>query len=81
MKESLIETHLDRKAAAFQQNSRAMVDRLTQIKNEEEKIRQGGGAKSIEGQHKKNRLTARERVAKLIDPKTEFFELSIYAAH
>ncbi len=81
MKESVIETHLDRKAAVFQQNSRAMVDRLTQIKNEEEKIRQGGGAKSIEGQHKKNRLTARERVAKLIDPKTEFFELSIYAAH
>jgi acetyl-CoA carboxylase carboxyltransferase component len=81
VKESVIETHLDRKTAAFQQNSRAMVDRLTRIKNEEEKIRQGGGAKSIEGQHKKNRLTARERVAKLIDPKTEFFELSIYAAH
>jgi len=81
VKESVIETHLDRKSATFQQNSRAMVDRLTQIKNEEEKIRQGGGAKSIEGQHKKNRLTARERVAKLIDPKTEFFELGIYAAH
>src|SRR6202050_4392690 len=58
-----------------------MVDRLTQIKNEEEKIRQGGGAKAVEGQHKKNRLTARERIAKHIDPKTEFFELSIYAAH
>src|SRR6202161_2574034 len=58
-----------------------MVDRLTQIKNEEEKIRQGGGAKAVEGQHKKNRLTARERVAKLIDPKSEFFELGIYAAH
>jgi 3-methylcrotonyl-CoA carboxylase beta subunit len=81
VKESVIETHLDRKAAAFQQNSRAMVDRLIQIKNEEERIRQGGGTKSIEGQHKKNRLTARERVAKLIDLKTEFFELSIYAAH
>jgi 3-methylcrotonyl-CoA carboxylase beta subunit len=81
VKESVIETHLDRKNAAFQQISRAMVDRLTQIKNEEEKIRQGGGAKAIEGQHKKNRLTARERVAKLIDPKTEFFELGIYAAH
>ncbi len=80
MKESVIETHVDRKSAAFQQNSRAMVERLTQIKNEEEKIRQAGGAKAIEGQHKKNRLTARERVAKLIDPKTEFFELGIYAA-
>jgi acetyl-CoA carboxylase carboxyltransferase component len=72
---------VDRKSPAFQQNSRAMIDRLTQIKNEEEKIRQGGGAKAVEGQHKKNRLTARERIAKLIDPKTEFFELGIYAAY
>jgi len=58
-----------------------MVELLTAIKNEEEKIRQGGGAKAIESQHKKNRLTARERVAGLIDPGTHFFELSIYAAH
>ncbi|MGH9714817.1 MAG: acyl-CoA carboxylase subunit beta [Candidatus Acidiferrales bacterium] len=58
-----------------------MVDRLTEIKNEEEQIRQGGGAKAIESQHKKGRLTARERIAKLIDPKTEFFELGLYAAH
>ena len=58
-----------------------MVDRLTEIKNEEEKIRQGGGAKAIEAQHKKGRLTARERIAKLIDPKTEFFELGLYAAY
>src|SRR5271154_4533913 len=58
-----------------------MVDRLTEIKNEEQQIRQGGGAKAIEAQHKKNRLTARERIAKLIDAKSEFFELGLYAAH
>src|ERR1700756_3777012 len=58
-----------------------MVELLTTIKNEEEKIRQGGGAKSIEAQHKKNRLTARERIAALIDPGTHFFELGIYAAY
>src|SRR6202522_3310432 len=57
-----------------------MVDRLTGIKNEEEKIRQGGGAKAIESQHKKDRLTARERIALLIDPGTEFFELGSYTA-
>jgi 3-methylcrotonyl-CoA carboxylase beta subunit len=76
-----IETRVDRKSAAFEKNSRQMVDRLTEIKNEEERVRQGGGAKAIESQHKKNRLTARERVAKLIDPKTEFFELGLYAAY
>ena len=64
-----------------QKNARRVVDLLTQMKNEEETIRQGGGAKAIESQHKKNRLTARERIAKLIDPKTPFFELGLYAAH
>ena len=52
----------------FRKTTRQMVERLTEIKNEEEKIRQGGGAKAIEAQHKKGRLTARERIAKLIDP-------------
>src|ERR1700746_3050589 len=58
-----------------------MVDLLTAIKNEEETIREAGGEKAIEAQHKKNRLTARERVNALIDPGTHFFELAIYAAH
>src|SRR5271155_3547952 len=76
-----IETRVDEKSAEFEKNSRLMVDRLTEIKNEEERIRQCGGAKAIEAQHKKGRLTARERIAKLIDPKTEFFETGLYAAH
>src|SRR6202162_5558098 len=58
-----------------------MVDRLTEVKNEEERSRQCGGAKAIEAQHKKGRLTARERIAKLIDAKTELFELGLYAAY
>ena len=57
-----------------------MVELLTALKNEEEKIRGGGGARAIEFQHKKNRLTARERIAALIDPGTHFFELGIYTA-
>src|ERR1700747_1042978 len=77
---TVIETQVDAKSADFEKNSRQMVDHLTEIKNEEEQIRQGGGAKAIESQHKKGRLTARERIAKLIDPGTTFFELGIYAA-
>ena len=74
-------TVLDARIAAYEKSSRYMIERLTEIKNEEEKIRQGGGAKAIEAQHKKGRLTARERIAKLIDPGTEFFELALYAAY
>jgi 3-methylcrotonyl-CoA carboxylase beta subunit len=75
-----IETLIRRDSPDFKKNSRQMVDRLTEIKNEEEHLRQGGGAKAIEAQHKKGRLTARERVEKLVDPKTHFFELGLYAA-
>jgi acetyl-CoA carboxylase carboxyltransferase component len=78
---NVIETRVDATAPAFEKNTRAMIERVAEIKNEEETIRQGGGAKAIEAQHKKGRLTARERIAKLIDPKTEFFELSIYAGY
>jgi len=79
--ETVIATRIDSGTPAFRKNSREMVDRLTEIKNEEETIRQGGGAKAIEAQHKKGRLTARERIARLVDPKTEFFELGLYAAY
>jgi acetyl-CoA carboxylase carboxyltransferase component len=75
-----IETHIDKKSADFKKNNREMVDRLTEIKNEEERIREGGGAKSIDAQHKKGRLTARERIEKLIDPKSDWFELGLYTA-
>jgi 3-methylcrotonyl-CoA carboxylase beta subunit len=79
--EAVITTRIVSEAPAFEKNTRAMIDRVTEIKNEEETIQQGGGAKAIEAQHKKGRLTARERIAKLIDPKSEFFELGIYAGY
>ncbi len=81
MSGSTIESRVNAKSLDFEKNRRQLVDRLTEIKNEEERIREGGGPKAIEAQHKKGRLTARERIAKLIDAKTEFFELALHAAH
>jgi len=78
---SLLKTHVHLHSHTYETNTRRMVELLTEIKNEEEQIRQGGGAKAIEAQHKKGRLTARERIARLIDPGTPFFELGIYAAY
>ena len=78
---SVLKTSANPKSPQFEKNARQMADLLTMIKNEEETIREGGGAKAIEAQHKKNRLTARERIAALIDPGTHLFELGIYAAH
>jgi len=42
-------TRVDEKSADFEKNSRLMVDRLTEIKNQEQQIRQGGGVKSDRG--------------------------------
>jgi 3-methylcrotonyl-CoA carboxylase beta subunit len=77
---SVLKTSVNLQSAESQKNSRRIVELLTTIKNQEEQICHGGGAKAIESQHKKNRLTARERVAALIDHGTHFFELGIYAA-
>ncbi len=67
-------------APRFERNQAAMAELVTNIRNEQETIEQGGGDKATESQHAKGRLTARERIALLIDPGTEFFELGIYAA-
>ncbi len=81
MAASILKTSINTKSPEFEKNTRRMIDLLTQIKNEEEEIRQGGGAKAVEAQHKKGRLTARERIAKLIDAGAQFFELGVYAAY
>ena len=77
---NVIESRVDATSARFEKNMRAMADLVANLHNEEEKIREGGGAKAIEAQHKKGRLTARERLALLLDTGNDFFELGAYAA-
>jgi 3-methylcrotonyl-CoA carboxylase beta subunit len=77
---STLNSNVNRKSADFEKNTRRIIELLTQIKNEEQTIHEGGGTKAIESQHKKGRLTARERITKLIDPGSSFFELGLYAA-
>jgi len=56
---SVLKTSVNTKSPEFAKNSRKVVDLVSQVKNEEEQISAGGGAKAIESQHKKGRLTAR----------------------
>jgi 3-methylcrotonyl-CoA carboxylase beta subunit len=77
---NVLATKVDPASLRFESNMRALADLVAQVRNEEEKIREGGGAKAIENQHAKSRLTARERINLLADAGT-FFELGLYAAH
>src|SRR6056297_1941464 len=54
---------------------------LDSLRKEEEKIKQGGGKKRIEKEHKKGKLTARERIDMLLDEGEELTELGLWAAY
>jgi 3-methylcrotonyl-CoA carboxylase beta subunit len=77
---NVLTTTADPTSARFEANMRFLADLMSQVRNESEKISEGGGAKAIENQRAKGRLTARERIELLVDPES-FFELGIYAAH
>src|SRR6266705_2878021 len=77
---SILTTRIDPTSSRYEANMRSMADLVSAIRNEEEQIREGGGAKAIENQHSKSRLTARERIQQLADPGT-FFELGTYVAY
>jgi 3-methylcrotonyl-CoA carboxylase beta subunit len=77
---NIIPSKIDPTSQRFEKNMRAMADLVSEIRNQEDKLLEGGGKKAIDAQHAKNRLTARERIALLLDPGTELFELGMYAA-
>ena len=84
MSESIFNNHIlsgtkpSPKAAA---NTSAVKALLNELSSQEATIRLGGGPKAAEAQRAKGRLTARERIAILLDPGTELFELSLWAAY
>src|ERR1700687_1282201 len=54
---------------------------VSSLQDLEDKLREGGGAKKIEKQHRDGKLTARERIAKLIDPGAMFLEIGLLIAY
>ena len=78
---NVLPTRVDATSVRFEKNMRDMAALVAGVHNEEGDITAGGGARAIENQHNKGRLTARERIALLLDSGTPFFELGLYAAH
>lgn len=56
------------------------MDKLTSLQQKTEQALQGGGAKRIESQHKKGKLTARERLTLLLD-EGSFEEIGMLVTH
>ena len=76
-----IKSQLDVNSAKFKDNYKKFNELVSNYKKEEDKIKLGGGSINIQKQHDKGRMTARERIKYLIDDKTSFFEIGLYAAY
>jgi acetyl-CoA carboxylase carboxyltransferase component len=57
---------------------RHLVEQLCRL---EERLRAGGGKARVEKQHKAGKLTARERIARLIDGSARFLEIGLLVAY
>ncbi|MGB6974828.1 MAG: acyl-CoA carboxylase subunit beta [Terracidiphilus sp.] len=79
--ENKLKSAIDQGSAKARANREALRALLAELRAAEEEIRKGGGATAIDAQHKKKRLTARERLKLLLDEGTEFVELGLWAAH
>lgn len=66
---------------AFKKNDQTNRDLLAAIEAVGSITRKGGGDKAIERLHTKGKLSARERIALLIDPGSWFMEIGLHTAH
>jgi 3-methylcrotonyl-CoA carboxylase beta subunit len=63
---------------ARQAHMRHLVEQLEKLAS---RLREGGGAARIEKQHKAGKLTARERIAALLDPRSPLLEIGLLIAY
>jgi acetyl-CoA carboxylase carboxyltransferase component len=64
---------------AFNQNEDEFKMLVFRMEERLKKIKLGGGENAIKKQHEQNKMTARERIAYLLDKKSEFIEIGAFA--
>src|SRR5438034_2023889 len=63
---------------ARQGHMRLLIEQLQKL---EARLREGGGSSRIERQHRAGKMTARERIAALLDPGASFLEIGLLIAY
>jgi 3-methylcrotonyl-CoA carboxylase beta subunit len=69
------------KEVTFNRNEDVTKNLIRVLEAKARKTKLGGGEEAIRRLHAKNKLTARERIDKLIDPGSSFFEIGLFTAH
>jgi acetyl-CoA carboxylase carboxyltransferase component len=65
---------------AFDERRARMVALVAELRERSAQVARGGGQKALEKHRSRGKLTARERIDRLLDPDTAFLELSALAA-
>jgi acetyl-CoA carboxylase carboxyltransferase component len=76
-----ISSKLDRNSDNFRQNQAFHLNLSNELQARLQEVQWGGGTQVIEGLRKQGKLPARERIEKLVDPGSQFLELSSLAGH
>jgi 3-methylcrotonyl-CoA carboxylase beta subunit len=77
----VLETKINVDSENFKQNSQAMLNRVKVLQQHLVQVKLGGGVELIEKHHGKGKLTARERIAVLLDEDSPFLEFGALAAN
>jgi acetyl-CoA carboxylase carboxyltransferase component len=78
---SLLESRVDVRDLAFDHNAATMAALVDDLRANLARVHGGGGAAAVERHRARGKMTARDRIDRLVDPGSAFLELSALAAH
>jgi acetyl-CoA carboxylase carboxyltransferase component len=77
---AILESKINRNEA-YERQAEHWRNEVERLREEEDRIRQGGGLKAQDKQRAQGKMTARERVEALCDPGAPFLELGLWVAY
>src|SRR3954469_11704640 len=77
---AVLTSQLDRDAEEFARRRERMEELVAELRERSAQVAQGGGERAVERHRSRGKLTARNRIDRLVDPGTAFLELNALAA-
>jgi len=77
---AVLSTQVDRAADMFRERRERMEQLVSELRQRSTLVAEGGGEKAVERHRSRGKLTARERIDRLVDPGSAFLELNALAA-
>jgi acetyl-CoA carboxylase carboxyltransferase component len=77
---AVLSSQVERESADFDRRKERMAELVAELRERTAVVAQGGGEKAVERHRSRGKLTARERIDRLLDPDTAFLELNALAA-